>query len=118
MAHLTADQRDRIIQIHLYMRAVSKAARLQVASWALDQKMSDAEARDLTTYLNMNVDRFQILAQQVVEGIRAESIPALYLNCLVGDWEFSWHYAPDSAYWPKGLNYGLDAVRKKFRDRG
>lgn len=119
MAILTADQRAQITQVYRFLRAASAAARFKVADWAYEE-MSDGQFRDLTTYLNLNVDRLQILAQQVIEGIRAEEIPALYLNCLVKDWKFSWDESkipnPDT-YWPTGLNHGLDAVREKYKPK-
>jgi hypothetical protein len=116
---LTAEQREQITQVHWFVRAASAAARFKVADWAY-AAMGDAEFRDLTTYLNMNVDRLIILAQQVIEGIRAEDIPALYLDCLIRDWEFSWdsNQVPDADnYWPKGLDFGLDAIHAKHNPK-
>lgn len=118
-ALLDDTQRAQITQVYRFVRAASLAARFKVADWAYEE-MSDGEFRQLTTYLNMNVDRLEILSQQVIEGIRSEEIPVIYLNCLINDWEFSWDglKVPNiDTYWPVGLNYGLDAIREKYKPR-
>ena len=120
MALLDKEQTEQMIQVSRYFRIASSAARAQMATWMLDTTISDAESRQLLLVLMQNLDRMQILVQMVREGIQAYAIPKLYLDCLINEWEFSWtgDFPKVKTYWPKGMNYGIEAVHEKFKQKG